>query len=284
MAKIINKILHPNKLIGISSFILGFSLLIYVFSLHLETTPIAYVAYLWSTYDLIIFLLWLIKTCRFSKNYVQENSKIYEWYNKNSKIITKISLYISLIINFIYGIFKFITALYYRSFWFITFAIYYLALWEMKASLIKGTKSKETKLQEYKILKKTGITLLLLDFVLTGIIVLVQHQNQVISYPGYLIYAIAIYDFYLMISAIINALKYKKHKSPVTQASKCINLIVAMISIISLEVSMIYEFGNNDITFRNTMISITGLIVVIINSFMSIYMILKANRKLRLNK
>lgn len=49
---------------------------------------------------------------------------------------------------------KFITGIYYRSFWFITFAIYYLALWEMKILLIKGSKSKKIKFQEYKILKK----------------------------------------------------------------------------------------------------------------------------------
>lgn len=176
---------------------------------------------------------------------------------------------------------KFITGIYYRSFWFITFAIYYLALWEMKILLIKGSKSKKIKFQEYKILKKIGITLLLLNFVLTGIIILIYHQNQVIKYPGSLIYLIALYDFCLIISAIINVLKYRKYKNPVISASKCINLTVAMISMISLEVAMIYEFGNNDVTFRNTMISITGVIAVIINSLMSINMILKSNKKLR---
>ena len=70
-------------------------------------------------------------------------------------------------------------------------------------------------------------------------------------------------------------------------SSWVINIIVCFkvllkylkISIISLEVAMIYQFGDNDITFRNTMIGITGFAVALINSTMAIYMIIKSKRK-----
>ena len=51
-----------------------------------------------------------------------------------------------------------------------------------------------------------------------------------------------------------------------------------MISIISLEVAMIYQFGDNDLVFLNMMIQISGFVVVIINSLMAIYIIYKANK------
>jgi hypothetical protein len=54
-----------------------------------------------------------------------------------------------------------------------------------------------------------------------------------------------------------------------------------MISIISLEVAMIYEFGNNDSNFKLIMTACTGFGVALINSFMSIYMIVSANNKLK---
>lgn len=121
--------------------------------------------------------------------------------------------------------------------------------------------------------------LLLLDIVLSGMIVLIIHQNATFTYPGTLIYIVALYDFYLIITAIINVVKYHNHKSPILTASKCINLTVAMISMISLEVAMIYQFGDNDIAFKNTMIGITGFAVAIINSLMAFYLIIKGRTK-----
>lgn len=109
-------------------------------------------------------------------------------------------------------------------------------------------------------------------------IILIIKQNQIITYPGYLIYIVAMYDFYLIISALVNVFKYRKKNSPILISSKCINLTVAMIS---LEVAMIYQFGSNDSNFKLVMTSCTGLGVAIINSFMAVYMIFKSNKYAR---
>ena len=65
--------------------------------------------------------------------------------------------------------------------------------------------------------------------------------------------------------------------SPVLQASKFINLTVAMISMISLSVAMISEFGD-DPSFKIRMTGILGLVVTLGNLGMSLYMIIKARR------
>lgn len=108
---------------------------------------------------------------------------------------------------------------------------------------------------------------------------MIIHKNETLYYPGSLIYVVALYDFYLIITAIINVFKYHNHKSPMLIASKCINLTVAMISMISLEAAMIYQFGDNDIAFKNMMIGITGFAVAIINSLMAVYLIIKVRTK-----
>jgi hypothetical protein len=283
MNKLIKKLFYPNKIIAFLLFNLSVILLIYVFSFHLEETLIAYITYPLSAYSLVIFCIWFYKACKFGNTYVKEKSKVYKFYNNNLKLITKTNLYLSLIINLIYGLFKLFTGIYYKSIWFITFAIYYLLLSIMKTSLVKGVKNNDfgkNKMVEYKKLRNTGIILLFLDLILSGIIILIIHQDQVVKYNGYLIYLVALYDFYLIISAIVNIFKYKHSNSPIISASKCINLTVAMISIISLEVAMIYEFGNNDSNFKLIMTSCTGFGVALINSFMSIYMIVRANKKL----
>lgn len=279
MKKILSKIFCPSKFIAIPLCILSTILLIYVFSAHLEEYPIAYVVYLLSAYSLILFIIWFCKACKFSSDFIKA-TKIYKSYKKHSQIIIKISLILSAIINLIYGIFKLITGIYYTSWWFITFAIYYLILWLMKILLIKDTNHFGDNInKEYRKLKNTGIILFLLNIVLTGMIILIIRKNEYFSYPGYLIYAIALYDFYLIITAINKVFKYKNNVSPIITASKCISLTVAMISILSLEVAMIYQFGNNDTNLKLIMTACTGFGIAFINSIMAIIMIYKGNRK-----
>lgn len=281
MKKIIKKIFIPNKVIGIILFNLAFILLIYVFSNHLEDTPLAYISYLLSTYALIIFCIWFFKLCKFGNESIKKTN-LYRSYQNNNVLITKIKLYSSLSINLLYGLFNLITGIYYISWWFITFAIYYLLLCFMKLSLVKNTKSKVTNLKkDFKKLKLIGIILLFLNLILSGIIILIIKQGQVISYNGVVIYIVALYDFILIITAIVNVIKYRKNNSPILIASKCINLTVAMIAMISLEVAMVYQFGNNDSSFKSVMTGSMGFVICIINSIMSIYMIVKANRNLK---
>ncbi len=282
MKKILNKLFLPNKIIGFILFNFSFGLLIYIFTFHLEDTPLAYISYLLSTYALIIFIIWFCKICEFSNNAIKK-SKPYELYKKHELSITKFSLAFATLLHFIYGIFKLGAGIYYMSWWFVTFAIYYLILCLMKLSIVKDIKNEVGKdlKSEYKKLRLTGIILLFLNLILSGIIVLIIKQNREITYAGFIIYIVAMYDFYLIISAIINVIKYRKNQSPLLASSKCINLTVAMISMISLEVAMVSEFGTNDNEFKIIMTSIMGFVVCLINTTMSLYMIIRANKKLK---
>ena len=281
MKKLLKKIFIPNKIIGFLSFNLAFILLIYVFSTHIEKTSLAYFSYLLSTYALIVFCIWFFKVCLFG-NETFKKTYLYKFYQNNLLMITKMILSFSLILNLIYGIFNLVTGIYYMSWWFITFSGYYLLLFIMKVSLVRDIKNEvDIDLRKAnKKLKKFGIALLFINIILSGIITLIIIQNQTIHYNGILIYIVALYDFVLIIGAIINITKYRKNNSPILIASKCINLTVAMISMISLEVAMIYQFGNNDLFFKSVMTGIMGFVICIINTVMSIYMILKANKAL----
>lgn len=281
MKKLLNKIFKPNKVFGILLCIFSVVLLVYVFANHLDYTPIAYVTYTLSFYALIVFSIWFYKACEFSNNFVKENSRLYKFYQKNIKTITTYTLIFSSIFNLLYGVLKLGFGVFYKSEWFITFAVYYLLLCFMKFHLFRNFKDNNNLITGYKSLKNTGIVLFLLNFVLTGMIILIISQNQVITYPGYLIFIVAMYDFYLIITAFINVFKYRKEKNPILIATKCISLTVAMISMVSLEVAMIYQFGTNETTFKIIMTGSMGFAVCLINSIMAIFMIVKAKQNLK---
>lgn len=277
MKKAIKKILFPNSIIGFLIFNIGFGLLIYVFENHLEETPVAYISYVLSFYALVIFCIWFYKACKFSNESIKK-SKLYNLYQKKYLTVTKVTMFFSFAFNLVYGIFKLGIGIYYMSWWFITFAVYYLLLCFMRLSLAKNINNHE---KEYRKLKHTGVILLFLNLILIGIIILIIKQEQVIDYNGFLIYLVALYDFYLIISAIINVFKYRKNHNAIIASSKCINLMTAMISMVSLEVAMVYQFGNNDSYFKLVMTSSMGFAICFINSLMAIYMILKADKKLK---
>lgn len=279
MKKIITKILNPNTLLGLLICLFSSVLLIYVFSMHLEGTMTSYIAYFLSSYSLVIFMVWFCKVCKFSSDFIKR-TKLYNIYMQYYTTIIKYLLIISSIFNFIYGIFKLGTGIIYKSWWFITFAIYYLVLWFMKISLVIEVKHFGNDINnEYKKLRNTGLALFMLDIVLVGMIMLIIKQNQVLTYPGYLIYIMALYDFYLITIAFMNVFRHRKIESPAIYASKCISLTVAMISMLSLEVAMIYKFGNNDTNFRIIMISCTGFGIAIVNFVMALIMIYKSKKK-----
>lgn len=277
MKKIIEKVFFPNKIIGFLLFNVGFGLLIYVFSYHLGETPIAYVSYILSFYALLFFSIWFYKVCKFSNDFLKK-SRIYQMYQNNMLFVTKMTIFFSFLCHLIYGLLKLGIGVYYKSWWFITLSIYYLLLCFIQGTLFRNINNPE---KEYAKLKRIGIFILFLNLVLVGIIVLIIRQDQIIAYHGFLIYLVALYDFYLIISAIINVIKYRKNHSPMLISSKCINLTIAMISMISLEVAMIYQFGNNEAHFKLIMTASMGFAICLINSFMAIYMIVKANKYLK---
>lgn len=82
----------------------------------------------------------------------------------------------------------------------------------------------KTVVSELKHYRLCGVILLLMNVALSGVVVLVIRKNEGFHYAGYLIYVVAMYAFYNIISAVRDVLKYRKYKSPVMSAAKAIKL------------------------------------------------------------
>ena len=270
------KIFKPNKIIGFLLFNFSFFLLIYVFYYHLEDSAIAYLAYLLSTYGLILLVLWLRKFGRNLNNHLKR-SKLYQTYQTNHTLFLKSTILLSLLLNSIYCLFNFFVGIYYHSFWFLTFAVYYFLLSMMRFMIFYNIKELGQNIQkECRKLKICGILLLILNIVLAGIIILVIHEEVKIEYSGFIIYIVAFYDFYLTISAIINIIKERRSTNPILFANKAIKVIVALVSMISLEVAMLTTFDHGNTSFKVMMTSSLGGAVCLINTFIAIALIRKS--------
>ncbi|MDE7325087.1 MAG: hypothetical protein K2N63_02235 [Lachnospiraceae bacterium] len=288
--KILNKVFFlpplPTLLISVPSY----ALVIYALAGENVNPVIAYISYFFSAYAFVITVTRITVVVSLIRQGIKENpfvSRILgipfvERYLKEDAFRAKTALYRGFVINLLYAGIKMFSGIFYHSVWFATLAVYYILLAVMRASLLSSVRKEERdQAMEWKRYRLCGIILLFMNFALSGIVVLVVHQNSGFEYPGILIYIMAIYAFYATIMAVRNVVKFRKYKSPVLSAAKIINLTAALVSMLSLETAMLTQFGAaDDPMLRQVMTAATGAGISIIVLGMAVFMIVWSTKQL----
>ena len=286
--KIGKKLLYPPIWVMILLTVLSAVALTLVFIKGLEQTPVAYIVYVLAFYTLAVVSIFFGMVL--PKRYKEIKQKIYDnpignRYLTDASFRTHISLYISLGINLLYVGMNFVSYILYHSMWFVILAIYYATLALMRFILLRYVRGEGmgiNRLAELKRTKLCAFILLTLNFVLSGAVLMILYQDKGYDYPGFLIYVIAMYTFYMTTHAIVDMVKFRKYNSPVMMTTKIIALSAALVSMLSLETAMFSQFGA-DMAPENQklMIILTGAGVSITVITLSIYMIIKNTKEIR---
>lgn len=195
----------------------------------------------------------------------------------------RLGLILSFLINLCYAGLRVVGAVLYTSFWDGALGFYYILLCAARFYLTRRTpKDQENTdyVRELRTCRWTGAFLLVLNQVLIWISLQIIQDGQSYHYPGTLIYAAAAYFFYALTMAIVNAVKYRKLRSPVLTAAKAVNLTTALVSIFSLETAMLSQFGGSA-QFRYLMTSATASAVCVLGHAIAIFLIVLPGRKLK---
>lgn len=277
----------PTLLVAVPSF----ALVIYVLVNGMKNTPVSYAAYILSAYALIITITGMTGIVKWIRQGIENNPLVkkalgiplLEKYMKEVTFRTETSLYQGLFINLLYVALKFGSGVYYRSVWFVSLAVYYFLLAVMRFSLLHYVrKRKNDKVSELRRYRFCGIVLLFMNQALVTIVVIVIKQNKGFEYSGLLIYAMAVYAFYAVITSVTNVVKFRKYGSPILSAAKVINMTAALVSMLSLETAMLAQFGgNDDAAFRQIMTLATGAGVCVIVLGMAVFMLVKSTKTLK---
>lgn len=190
---------------------------------------------------------------------------------KNNKIQP---LHISLLLNFIYAIAHCFVGFASYSWWFVTLGAYYTILTVMRFSVLR-VKSKAKGDFELELFseKITGVFFIILSFCLIGIITLSAIKDRGNKYHLIIMLAIATYTFTKITLAIIGIVKSRKSSSPINITLRNISLADAVVSIYSLQRSMLVSFpGMAEYEIKIFNIA-TGTVVWIIVLFLGINLI-----------
>ncbi|MFC1237989.1 hypothetical protein ACFGOO_00970 [Treponema vincentii] len=179
-------------------------------------------------------------------------------YRPNHALKVKVALYISLCINTAYYLFTAACGLLYHSWWFGTLAFYYGILGLERFFLAKTLWTKILNREtEYRKSGQCGFMLLILTVGLIGRIIFITHDNLTASYSGRIVYGVAAYTFYAVISSIINLIKHKRSNSPIFTACRILTAASALVSLYSLQTALLTQFKNDE-AFKQRMNAITG--------------------------
>ena len=249
-------------------------------------SPIAYGIYVLSFYTLCVLSLFFIKVLpgrwKDLKAKAHTNPTIHR-YLTDAAFKTHVSLYASLGVNLLYVGLNVLSWFLYRSMWFVVLAGYYTILAVMRFLLLRYVRVSaigQNRLGELNRSRLCSCILLLLNFVLSGAVLMILYQNKGYNYHGILIYVMALYTFYITTHAIIGLARYRKYKSPVMTTARIIALSAALVSMLNLETAMFSQFGNEmAMADQQLMIILTGAGVSAVVIAMSVYMMIKTAKE-----
>lgn len=195
--------------------------------------------------------------------------------------------YLSFIINTGFAVMNGIYGIRKKSWWFLTFAVYYALLSVMRARILV-TRHKNKSLEENELIKRnewnvyqtSGKLFFLLAITLAGTVTLIASNYGSKSYPGLLIFAVATYTFYKITIAVINLFKVKKLGAPLVAVIRQIGYADALASLMLLQTAMFSSFSDGDQLFERRMNSITGIFACSMILAMGVYMIWNGTKHL----
>lgn len=261
--------------------------LVMIFINGWEMSPLAYVSYVLAFYTLIVICIVCWKV--FPDYYKRAKSKMHEnkyidRYITDAVFKSNVGLYRSLAINLIYVVVNAVSGYIYQTYWFVIFAVYYAIIAMMRFLLVRYVIKNpigNNHLGELKRARQCACILMTVNLALSGAVLMMVFFDRGFQYQGFLIYVIALYTFYITVTAVIDMVKYRKYNSPILSITKVIKMTSALFSMLFLETAMFAQFGaDTSPEVKRLMIMLTGAGISIAVVSMAIYMIVQTTKEI----
>ncbi len=258
------------------------------------TTPtppvVAYMAYFSSAYGVTLFVTYIVRVVRMCEGDIKRFPPV-KWFfsiplgkrlSEDALFRARADMVIGLVFHTAYMAFNLVLGIVYETAWFSILGFYYLFLALMHMALIRHVGETGDLLAGYRRYRLCGILLLMMVSVLITIVIFMVRFDRGYEYPGVLIYVMAMYTFWTVISSGIRWFRHRHRNDPIFAADRSVDFCAAVVSLLALESAMLLQFGKpRDDAFRKTMIILTGCGICVLVGVMAIYMIVRGTRRLR---
>lgn len=277
-------LLFPHGAVFIVLVPLSAALLGYSFAAPQPRDVVRYLSYFLSAYTLTALCCRLPSLLRFWKRFGQEN-KYAVRYRNDTRLRVNLSLGRTLALNSVYAVFQLGLGIYHGSVWYYAMAAYYTLLAVMRFYLLRYTgahapgENRRSELHRYRF---CGAVLVAMNLALSAMVFYITWKGRTVVHHKITTIALAAYTFTAFTLALVNVVRYRKYNSPVLSAVKIIGFTAAMVSMLTLETTMLTAFGETENgSFNRTMTGVSGAVVVLAVLGIASTMIAKSTRELK---
>ena len=284
----ITRMLRPPRAVLWSVVVSAAVLLTLCLNGTIAAPAVAYFAYLYSTYALVIFCVWIPSAVRRSRAFAfgrlraaAGDSRAMRWLvalAEDADFRTRTMLVPSLLFNLAFAAVKLAAGVAMRSAWIIGVGVYYALLAGMRHALLRtflrGGRDPEA---EWRIYRNTALWLMLLTLAMGGLITQVVLYDQAYRYPGLLIYAFALYAFVKIIAATTALLRRRSTDDRLLAASRAIGFSCALMSMLALQTALIRQFDEGT-DFGRTANALFGLAICVAMLVLCLHMLRRSAR------
>lgn len=179
-------------------------------------------------------------------------------------------------VNIAYAVFQTVAGILWHSAWNMAIALFCAVLIALKGGvLFCGIRQKTDSERQQKTCTVCGFMFNLLTMAIAGIVILANKEQTCCEYAGIMIYVVAAYTFWKIVSAIVRLARARRQDGVVIQAIRNINLVSALCSVLVLQIALIQKFGDGNQTVAN---AVTGGVVALLILSISICMYVKSAR------
>lgn len=184
---------------------------------------------------------------------------------------------VSLALNIAYAIFNIVVAILAGSLWYGAIAIYHSFLIIMRTDTLLSRKGK----MRTSYIRTSVLLILLSGFLGLAVWQLVAKDLAFVRF-GWTIYAYAAFAFYKITMSIISLVKSRKN-TYTTRALKSVSLADALVSILTLQTSLLYAFSGLELN-KTVPNLITGISVCLLTLALGIIMLIFSKKRSPLQK
>lgn len=283
--KIVKALLFPHVAVPLTLTPVSIATLVYALTTLDEGSFIAILSYVLSAYVLTLWCVRMPDIIEWVKRFKNENQYIKMWQN-DVRLRVNVTLLLSLLWNAVFGVFQMCLGIYHGTFWFISLGAYYIILAVMRYFLLSHAcdyAPGERVGVELILYRRCGYILLVMNIALAVIIFFMVYHGRTFRHHMITAIAMAAYTFTSLTMAIITLVKYKKYNSPVFSASRSIGLAAALVSMLTLESTMLTAFSDGTMTdlTRKWLLGATGGAISLMIVGAAIYMIVESTKRIK---
>lgn len=243
-------------------------------------------AYALSFYALVLVCLRVPDLVALIRRFRRENPW-YLRYRDDLQLRMRLSLTCALCWNAAYALLQLALGLTYRSAWFFAMAGYYTVLAALRCLLSRQVWEHvpgDRRTAEWRVYRLCGAGLLMMNLALLVFLLCFVYRLRQVRHHEIVTIAMAVYTFTSTAVAVSGVIRYRRYESPVCSAAKAISLASALVSMLSLENTMLATFSAGEHPlFRPILLGCSGAAISLCILSMAVYMLVHATKSLKEN-